>query len=264
MGNDNKNIKPLKFIKLDYSKLFSYLYQFNSVSSTNLLAKEIYKDFNDKNFVLLADTQSKGKGRGGNKWISPEGGIWISLVLQKEINKKDLSIIPLLVSIVIYNVLEPLNMNTIIKWPNDILINDKKVAGILTESLFSGKILKLLIIGIGINLNNKISDFEYTLSKSITTIYELTGKICDKKEFIHKILTEFENLYSILLFKGKDEIIKILKTKRTTIGRKVRFFNEKDEFYGTILDITPQGSIKIKSNEGKIKKFNFGSIDLIK
>jgi BirA family biotin operon repressor/biotin-[acetyl-CoA-carboxylase] ligase len=169
------------------------IYYFEKISSTNLKAKELFKEKKiDFNSVILAESQTAGYGKEKRFWFSPKGGLYFSVILKPK-KIKDLQILMMISAICLAKVLkEKFNLKAEIKWPNDVLINNKKVAGILIENIL-GKNPKAQILGIGLNTN--IKNFPENLKEKATSLeIELKRKV-NNREILNSILSTLEKYF---------------------------------------------------------------------
>jgi len=233
------------------------------IGSTNLKAKEIAKNNLHGWTVVLANSQSKGYGKGKRFWFSPAGGLYFSLILPK-ISVKKLQLLPFVTAIaVVKTIREKSSLKAVIKWPNDILAPSyfqkkpafKKVAGILVENIVGEK-SRTSIAGVGINTN--IKSFPKYLSPEATSVVKEQGKNVDNKE----ILSLFLKLFREFLKKNNREILKEYKKYEILIGRKIRAVVQNKKVPGTVLDFDKDGAIMIKLKEDKIIKILEGSLEL--
>ena len=172
------------------------VYRYASLPSTMEKAGELAERGEPEGTVLIAESQSKGRGRWGRRWFSPEGGLYFSLILRPG-EKKLVKSIPILAGLSLKRAIKKVTgLASWMKLPNDILINKKKVAGILLEKKNS-----FLILGIGINTN--IKEEELT-EFSATSLSRLTGKRIDNKKLLETFLQDFEESYFVDNFRGKD------------------------------------------------------------
>jgi BirA family biotin operon repressor/biotin-[acetyl-CoA-carboxylase] ligase len=157
------------------------------VTSTNDYLKQYYKSL-DSDTVVVAKSQSKGRGRNGHTWVSPDGNLYFSM-LKKNKSRQDLFFEMMNVSVSIIKVLEDYNVKAYIKYPNDIIVSRKKIAGILMESK-GFEDLDYLIIGVGLNINQK--DFG-DLKRKASSLFLETGEDFDVNEILNKFLTYYED-----------------------------------------------------------------------
>ena len=201
---EDKINKPDLFKNLKTKQIGRNLFHFDSIDSTNIKAKELAKDNCPHGTIVVAEEQISGNGRFKRLWNSPLGGLWFTLVLRPKIPTSESPKITQIAAASIYKTFKNFNIDSKIKWPNDLIINDKKICGILLESRISSH-MEGLILGIGININNE----SFSSNLNATSLYLETNK----KEDIKSIL--FEVLESILLHidnlkSGKSDHINII------------------------------------------------------
>ena len=152
------------------------LYVFNEVSSTNTVAKFLSMHDIEDGSVIISEKQTKARGRSGKAWESPIGGVWLSIVLNPHVDHTKLPLITLATGVAVAKTLEKIGVeNPEIKWPNDIMINGKKVCGILTEAVTKFNTIENVIIGVGIDANLDISQFPEELQEGTTTLERELG-----------------------------------------------------------------------------------------
>lgn len=231
-------------LNLKTSIIGKKIFYLKKVNSTNEFAKKIEKE---EGIVIIAEKQTKGKGRLNRKWESNFGGVYISIILNKE---KNVQRITLMSAVAVEKTIRNYGVKTLIKWPNDILFNEKKLCGILCELVDD-----FVIVGIGVNLNNKISE---GIREKATSLKEILGKKFDIKEFSQSLLENFEKEY--LKFKdGKfNEILQYWKEK-SILRRKVKV----DEVEGIAYDVDEDGKLIVKNEKGEIKKIIAGDCILL-
>jgi BirA family biotin operon repressor/biotin-[acetyl-CoA-carboxylase] ligase len=161
------------------------LIYFNSIASTNDTAFKIAKENTSNGTIILAETQTSGRGRGIKKWLSPYGGLWFSIIIKPKIRPLKISLITLLTGLSVAETIKKmLNLDAKIKWPNDVLIDNLKVAGILCESEIIKDIIKYLVIGIGINLNLDEEDLKSLDVKATSCKIELQNEV-NREQFLN-------------------------------------------------------------------------------
>lgn len=169
--------------------------KFETLNSTNAYAKENLQHLNHFD-VILTDNQTAGYGQWGRKWTDVGNqNIYLTIILKPQRLEDVFTNIVRFTAICLCKVFEAYRVTPKIKEPNDIFVNNKKITGILAESVTNGNNLKGIIIGTGINLNSNIKNLE-KINQPATSLNLETGKIIDKNEFMNKFLTEFENNYS--------------------------------------------------------------------
>ena len=221
------------------------------VDSTNEYAKVLIGQGCLEGTVVLSDLQTGGKGRLARKWESPKGGLWMSICLKPkgELVGDKLGIIPLLSGCATARAVKGVSdLNARVKWPNDIIVNHKKMAGILSESIMHGE-ERWVIVGIGININNPVQE-GYEFSDISTSITEETGKEFDLEELRVQLICEFERLYN-MAEAGKDaEVLDEWREIADTLGKKVSINRISGEINGIARDIDEVGALILELHNG--------------
>ncbi len=258
---------------LTYQEIKSYLHtrfignnilHFDTIDSTNTKAKELAALDQEEGIVVIAEEQTRGRGRLGRNWISPKGkGVWMSIILRPDIDPKDASKITQIGAAAVYKSIKELGINTYIKWPNDIVLNGKKVCGILTE--MSGELNRVnyVVIGIGINANISKEEFSEDIMETATSLKQEKENYIDRKLLVGKILNNFESLYLELIEENTiKQAIKICKEASILIGKEIRILSRNSEEKGRVLDITDEGELLVENENGTIKKIISGEISV--
>ncbi len=239
----------------------------DSVTSTNDYLKTLDTDKIIDGTVVIAENQTHGKGRSGKKWISSTGkGLTFSVLLRPKIQASRTLIFSYIPVITLTRFLiSHLNIPAGIKWPNDIYVNHKKIAGILYESAIYKTSLKYFITGIGININQNIDDFDNDLQKSATSVAMLLKKSVDKELFLFKFLKEFDNVYRHFndSAEWEDDVVKEWNFLCHHMNSRVQIMDKKDiEFFGIFKGINRSGEALIKTDRNIIKTVNIDHFSL--
>ncbi len=229
----NKPIKEIHYYKI--------------VDSTNIRAKDEGKP----NLLIIAEKQTKGKGRFGRTWHSEKGGLYFTITLPRVFSIQDLPKVSLLAGISVCKALKFLNAR--LKWPNDVLINGKKVCGILCETIGEYE-SPLVIIGIGVNVNN---DLPHNLSNAVS-IKDITGKPERISKILESILSNFFNLYDVALKQNWNYIINEWRKLSDTIGKKVKVITPTSTITGLAIDINNDGNLLVKSDSNQVHAISAG------
>lgn len=211
------------------------LYFYKSTTSTNDEAKRT-KDAPDKS-VFIAETQTAARGRLGRSWASRGNGLWMSIYLKPDIPPCNIAQLTLIAGIAVSRVIE----NSKIKWPNDILIDGRKVCGILTEMTAEADRITSVIIGIGINVNTET--FSIDLIRKATSLYIETKVKQDRNEFAGRILDEFWSVYDEYVKNGFREFKREYKIRCTNIQRDVVVIKNGEEITARAVDINERGEL---------------------
>ena len=226
---------------------------FDEIDSTNIKAKELAEQGYPNGTLVVADQQVSGRGRRGRSWESPSGtGIFMTLMLKPEINPNNASMLTLVAALAVAKAIKDVTgLDAQIKWPNDIVINGKKICGILTEMSAQFDYINHIVIGIGINVHNEVFSDEIAHMAS-SLLLESQGKKFRRAEIIEKILEYFEEYYEIYL-ETEDltaltgEYNKIL----VNMNKPVRVLDPKDEFEGKAMGITAKGELIVDTWESR-------------
>jgi BirA family biotin operon repressor/biotin-[acetyl-CoA-carboxylase] ligase len=228
----------------------------DEIDSTNDEARRLAKLGEKEGTVVIAASQLKGKGRLGRRWISPPGGIYLSIILKPYISPSKLPIITLLSAIAVVRTIRGLTkLDALVKWPNDIVIMGKKVGGILCEA-----VKNVIIVGIGINLNTNLSLFPSSLKKQMTSMKFELGTTFDRDKVIKILLEEFDKLYRDFLHHKQDEIVSEWSSFCHTLGSRVKIETTKGMVNGLAEKLGGRGELRVRGYDGKIKKVFSGDV----
>lgn len=231
-----------------------------TVKSTNETAKTLAKEAINGT-IIIAEEQLGGKGRLGRAWTSPKGGIWTSIILKPQIEPIYGAKLTQVAAAALIKSLKDINIDALIKWPNDIYINGKKICGILTEMKCDMDRIDYLIVGVGINVNIGEDDFPEEVSNIATSLKITENKTFDRAKILGNFLNEFENLYFEVI--NKNDYSKILD-----ICRNNSIILEKDAYLITSLGkekvkcigIDDEGALIIIDSEGITRSVISGEI----
>ena len=235
------------------------------VDSTNNYARKLATERFENGTLVLADEQNGGRGRYGRLWISPKGqGIWMSLLLKPQINPKDCYKATLIAACAVCRaIFQQCGIKTGIKWPNDIVINSKKICGILTEMNAEMDEVKYLIVGIGINANIPKEEFVGELADKATSLLIETEKHIDRAALAAAVVNEFEKLYTDFSKSGSiEKMIAEYKESSAVIGKQVRVIYQNKELVGTAVDFTKEGHLIIQKEDGSTEEIMAGEVSV--
>ena len=214
---------------------------FNTINSTNQYLKDNYESL-DNLTIISADHQTNGRGRFNRKWFDSDDLLFSILLKENIENPADYSLV---IAKTVFTVLNKYMTNVSIKWPNDILVNDNKVCGILLEAVTTSK-LECVIIGVGINVNT--NEFSDDLKIKATSLSKELNKTIDKEELFNKIINCFEEDYKEYV-KGNKEYLEIINNNFYLKNKNVMFTYNNQILNGTALGINNKGEILIKVND---------------
>lgn len=228
------------------------IYYFDKIDSTQNFALNLAQKPHENGSVIIAQRQTKGRGRLNRKWISPKGGIWLSILLRPNFELSKASLLPMLTSLALAMAIENnLRLKPELKWPNDVTLNDKKVSGILIDTAIETNKIEYIIIGIGINfkINPRIISRSIKSKKyGITTLVE-ENKEASSVKFVQEFLYQFEILYNKLMSDSK-EIQKEWTRRSSTIGKNVKVVTSTGITHGKAVSIDENGGLLL-THKGK-------------
>ena len=228
------------------------IYYFDSIDSTNTKAKELAEEGHPSGTLVVADRQTAGKGRRGRSWESPSGiGIFMTLMLKPEINPNNASMLTLVAAMATTRAIRRVTgVPAMIKWPNDIVMNGKKVCGILTEMSAQFDYINHIVIGIGINVHNE--DFPEEIAQTASSIYLESGQHIHRASLIEAFLEEFEDVYAeYLKTEDMEGLMKEYDAMLVNRGRQVRVLDPKEPFEGKAMGITKKGELIVDTWESR-------------
>ena len=212
-------------------------------TSTNSLAKE--NAYNSCGTVFVADKQTFGRGRNGKTWVSDDdNGLWMSILLKPDLSLESASGITLVAGLAIIKAIKELaDVDVKIKWPNDIVLNNKKLCGILCEMSTQNYQLNYVVCGIGINLTTK--EFQGEIREIACSLFSETGKIFSHQEVLCAILNKFEPIYLEYMKNGFKNLIEEYKKHCITLNREVVIEESGEKIIAKATGITPKGELVV-------------------
>lgn len=240
------------------------------VDSTNNQAKKLAAEGCAEGTVVVADRQVSGKGRLGRSWSSPaKTGIWMSVVLRPKIPPEEVQAITLAASVAVCKAIgDTTGIEAGIKWPNDILLDGKKVCGILTEMNSEMERVNFIVLGIGVNVNQKTADFPVELRDTATSLRmyaENTGAVTPvfkRNELIKSILSELEKVYESVENGRTDNVLKEWQKYTVTLGREVMVYARNCTYQGRATGITADGKLIVECEDGVVREVLSGEVSI--
>jgi len=242
----------------DYNLI--YLSETDSTNdySMTLVSKGILKDT-----IVVADAQSRGKGRLGRVWLSPPGkNIYMSVIVRPELHPKDSTLITLLSAVCSAHAIRNIiGLDALIKWPNDIIVNSKKIGGILLELRSEPDRIAQAVIGIGINVNSEAEDFPPELSPIATSVFIETGRLYKRTPIIVEIARGLKKYLSD--FEPKT-LLDEWRALSCTLGKEVLVSTPKETLRGWAEDIDETGRLLLRTEDGSIIPIHSGDLSLLR
>ncbi|MFC1987138.1 biotin--[acetyl-CoA-carboxylase] ligase [Chloroflexota bacterium] len=229
-----------------------------SLTSTNTIAKQEAQQGATEGTVIIADEQTAGRGRLKRVWLSPGGSISLSVILYPTLANLP-SLIMLASLAVVHSIETVTGLKSQIKWPNDVLINDKKACGILIESDVQGNRVNYSVIGIGINVNLRLADFPEILPIA-TSLSDELGKDISRLSVVHRLLVEIERLYLALSTGGS--IYEEWRDSLVTLGKRVHARTGETIYEGIAESVARDGSLLLRGADGNLIRIVDGDVTL--
>lgn len=226
---------------------------FDKADSTNNRAKEALKAAPADGTLVLAETQSAGRGRLGRAWFSPSSsGIWMSLILKPTLSVADIPKLTMMAAVALRKgILQATGAEVLIKWPNDLLLNGKKVCGILAELSGEADRLTHLIIGMGLNVNQQKEDFPDELQTIGSSLRIALGKALDRRELLKSLLRHLEEEYLKVCSDGFQTVLEECRNYSATLGSVITVSDGNRRITGVAETIEEHGGLKLRLPSGE-------------
>lgn len=236
---------------------------FEVTDSTNQRIYDFAEKGREEGLLAVAEEQTGGKGRRGRSWVSPPGtGIWMSLLLRPKVEPQKASMVTIVAALAMTKAMEKITgMEIRIKWPNDVVLNGKKVCGILTEMSAELEEIHYIIVGIGINANTE--SFPEDIQDRATSIYLESGKKVERAAFIAEFCVQFEQYYERFLAMGNLAFLKEeYESYLINIGREVKIIKKKEERVRKALGINELGELIVAKSDGTTEIIFSGEVSV--
>jgi BirA family biotin operon repressor/biotin-[acetyl-CoA-carboxylase] ligase len=230
----------------EFPDLEQRIHYFPEIGSTMDEARELAKKGAREGTIVIAETQTFGRGRLSREWLSPQGGVYFTLILRPRISPAYAPRMNLLAAVAVAATIRKLlGLDPQLKWPNDVLITGKKVCGILAEMDAEIDFVNFVNIGIGINANNSVACFE----KTATSLKEVLGREISRKELLGTLIGEIDQRRPLLM---KANLLKEWKDLSATLNKEVRVVSLGEEVTGRAVDIDATGALILKGKDGSL------------
>lgn len=247
--------------KLQTKLIGKTIHCFSEVASTNDVAKNMAAIGAEEGTVIIAETQTQGRGRLGRKWASPRGGMWLSTILRPKLSAKDIPKLTLMTSLAVARTISQLfNLETEVKWPNDVLINAKKVCGILTEANTRGGTTNFVVVGIGINANIELDSLPKQVRENATSLKHELKRNINREQFIRILLEKIEYYYIMLTEGTFTPVLKEWKNLCGFLKSYVEVTIGEEKIEGWALDVDESGALILRLRDGTLRKVLSGDV----
>lgn len=252
-------------LEIQHTVLGYKIYHYDNLSSTNDIAKEIAKKSNEEKLVVIAETQTRGKGRLRRQWISPKGGLWLSIILRPKISPKEALKLTFIMSSAVAKTIKTMfGLKTEVKWPNDVLVEGRKICGILTETSTKENIVEFVVVGVGINANIDPKSFPSSFQDTVTSLKHELGYKIRRRTLTKNLLQSFEHRYERLQKGLWSVLLQEWKSMATFLGEQVEVASFDEVLVGEAWDIDEDGALIIRLKGGVLKKVAAGDVTLRK
>ncbi|MFH1395734.1 MAG: biotin--[acetyl-CoA-carboxylase] ligase [Candidatus Omnitrophota bacterium] len=236
------------------------VFHYDSISSTNDKAYELAEKGEPEGSLVIAESQTCGKGRLGRKWVSPDGkGIYFSLILRPDMEIDRIPVITLVTAISVHRTIKKMcGITAGIKWPNDILINGRKVCGILTEMKAQPDMVDFLIVGVGLNINAE----KKQIPAEAVSLKDESGRHINRTDFLKCLLEEIEKDYIKIKREGFYALRDECKKLSTVIDKQIKIREHHRLTEGTAVDIDERGALVVRTKKGELKRVFSGDVNV--
>ena len=232
---------------------------YKEVDSTNDVARKLADEGAAEGTIVIAESQRSGKGRRGKKWISPSGGVWMTIILRPDVEPNKAPQLTLVAGVAVAETLDAeCGLDIGIKWPNDILIGDKKVSGILTEVKTDLGQVDYALVGIGIDLNMDINLFPPEIRGGATSLKAELDREIKGAELVQRFLQRFEYYYGEFKEGNFREILNQWRRLSSTIGTYVEVHKKGRTVYGEAVGVNKDGKLILEMDDGSLRKIISG------
>lgn len=241
------------------------IYHFFRTDSTNRVGLELGYSGEPEGAVILAEEQNAGRGRAGRSWHSERGtGIYVTLLLRPKISPVQAPLLTMMAGLSAHAAIQArTGLQVDLKWPNDLILNGRKLGGILTEMYADTTLVRFVIVGIGINVNQE--KFPGELSTIATSLRAETGSNQSRLELLARLLREFESDYNQFLREGASSVTtRFTKASSYAVGKRVRVVNGTESFTGVTAGLVPEGLLQVEREDGKVVTVIAGDVVEIK
>jgi BirA family biotin operon repressor/biotin-[acetyl-CoA-carboxylase] ligase len=241
------------------------IHHHESLGSTNEVAFRLAQDGAEHGEVVVAEQQTAGKGRRGRAWVSPPGlNLYFSAILRPELPPQRAPELTLVAAVALAEALRESGAEAAIKWPNDVQIEGRKVAGILTELSAEPERVHFVVVGVGVNLNSRAEHFPEELREVATSLALAKGERVSRVHFTATLWTRLEEWLDLYLETGFDAVRARWKALSSTLGQDVLVRTDRQELRGRAEDIDASGALLVRTEEGSLERILAGDVEQLR
>lgn len=238
---------------------------YDRLDSTQEVVKELAKEGAEEGLVVIAREQLRGRGRMGRVWFSPPGGLWMSMLLRPKVPPAKAPLLTLMAASSVSEALwRAYGVVGRIKWPNDVLVNGRKICGVLAEVEAEVDRVNYVALGIGVNLNVPLNSLPEKVRAEATSLQEVLGKEVDVVDFACKLLTLINAQYLEYLSRRFSNLIESWRSKLIGLGKEVLIKTVDGEIAGLAEDVDEDGALLVKVGSGDVVKVYSGDLTVLK
>ena len=247
---------------LGATRLGNKFHYFEQIGSTNTHAGELAESGAAEGEVVIAESQTHGRGRLGRRWESPPwANLYFSIVLRPKLAPEHAAQITLMAAVAVAEAVASFIAQEItIKWPNDILVDGRKLAGILTEASCSAGRVEYVILGVGINVNTAIDSMPDEIRRGATSLFDLTGKNVSRENVLHRLIRDLDRCYGVLEASGFDALRPRWEARFNLRGKRVRAELDGQVVTGRACGIDRNGELVLEDENGMLKTIIAGDV----
>ncbi len=239
------------------------IHHFHSLDSTNATAYQLALEGAQEGEVVVAEFQKKGRGRLGRDWFSPPYlNLYLSVILRPNLPPPEIPLITLMAAVAAAEAINDFSgLRPTIKWPNDILMGERKVAGLLNEVQSEMDRIHFVILGIGVNLNMDVQMLPGEIQSKATSLRQEMGREVSRPAFLRTLLRELERWYAVFLTEGGETILKAWRDWAQIKGRRVSVSSLGETLTGTAIDVNSDGALILEMDNGATKRVVAGDVE---
>ncbi len=238
---------------------------YETIESTNNTAKKFVANDAKEGTVIIAEQQTAGRSRKKADWVSPEGGIYMTIILRPDVTLLEASKLTIVTGVAIAKTLhDEFNIEVGIKWPNDLLIGNKKICGILTEAVTEKDNLEAVLVGVGIDVNISPEDIPEEIENIATSVQKETDIQFNRAEIIREFFKIFEEFYEEFKNGNFKYIVSEWRRLSSTTGNRVKVYKNSKALIADAVGITNNGALIVETDDGKLEKITSGECIIMK